>query len=57
VKLVDEEMTSRLPERRLRLRRKTDVAPTAARMNSKVVQELQIKDKIDVVVAGKKNSS
>jgi hypothetical protein len=54
VKLVDEEMTSRLPERRLRLRRKTDVAPTAARMNSKVVQELQIKDKIDVVVAGKK---
>lgn len=47
-------MATRLPERRLRLRRKTDVAPNAARMNPKVAQELQIKDKIDIVVAGKK---
>ncbi|MEM3655822.1 MAG: hypothetical protein QXP58_04845 [Thermoprotei archaeon] len=47
-------MASRLPEKRLRLRKKMDVAPTVARMNSKVVQELQIKDKIEIVIAGKR---
>ncbi|MEM0272802.1 MAG: hypothetical protein QW514_09710 [Thermoprotei archaeon] len=47
-------MASRLPEKRLRLRKKMDIAPTVARMNSKVVQELQIKDKIEIVIAGKR---
>ncbi|MEM0321742.1 MAG: hypothetical protein QW613_05020 [Thermoprotei archaeon] len=47
-------MASRLPEKRLRLRKKMDVAPTVARMNSKVVQELRIKDKIEIVIAGKR---
>lgn len=47
-------MSSRPPERRLRLRRKPDVAANAARMNTKVVQELQIKDRIEIVIAGKK---
>lgn len=47
-------MSSRPPERRLRLRKKADVAPNAARMNTKVIQELQIKDRIEIVIAGKK---
>ncbi len=47
-------MSSKLPERRLRLRRKIDIAPNVARINSKVMQELQIKDKIEVVIAGKR---
>jgi len=51
---VTEGMASKPPERRLRLRRKTDVAPNTARINSKVAQGLQIKDKIEIVIAGKK---
>lgn len=47
-------MLFRPPERRLRLRKKADVAPNAARMNTKVIQELQIKERIEIVIAGKK---
>jgi hypothetical protein len=44
----------KIPERRLRLRKKVDVAAEAARMNTKTVSELQIKDRFEVVIAGKK---
>jgi len=45
---------SRPPERRLRLRRKDEVSEGLARMNPKTMEQLQIKDKIEVVIAGKK---
>ncbi|MEM3670869.1 MAG: hypothetical protein QW767_03890 [Thermoprotei archaeon] len=46
--------TSRPPELRLRLRKKPDVGQDVARMNSQVAKQLQIKDKLEVVIAGKR---
>jgi hypothetical protein len=44
----------KIPERRLRLRKKVDIAAETARINTKTVSELQIRDRLEVVIAGKK---
>ncbi len=41
-------------ERRLRLRRRDDVIQGYAKMNPKTMEELQIENKIEVVIGGKK---
>ena len=43
---------SRPPERRLRVRRIPEIEPGTAKMNPQMINELQITDKIEIVVAG-----
>lgn len=45
---------SKPPERRLRVRRFPEIEPGTAKMNSQMMRELQIIDKIEVVIAGKR---
>jgi hypothetical protein len=47
-------MSQRKPERRMKVRKKVDVAPDTARINTNTAKELQIKDKLEIVIAGKK---
>lgn len=44
----------RLPEKRLRLRRRDDVGSGLAKLNPNTARALQIEDRLEVVVAGKK---
>ena len=44
---------SRPPEKRLRMRRKSNIDPGNARMNPKMMESLKIVDRIEVVVGGK----
>ncbi|MCL5788209.1 MAG: hypothetical protein M1357_00105 [Candidatus Marsarchaeota archaeon] len=45
---------ARRPEQRLRMRKKPEVGPDVARMNPQTVKQLMVKDRIEVVIAGKK---
>ncbi|MEM2136776.1 MAG: hypothetical protein QXI93_02335 [Candidatus Methanomethylicia archaeon] len=45
---------SSVPERRLRIRHKSDVNTGIAKMNTNMMKQLQISDKIEVVIAGKR---
>jgi hypothetical protein len=45
---------SKVPEKRLRIRRIEGVDEGMAKMNSSMMKQLQITDKIEVVIAGKR---
>jgi hypothetical protein len=45
---------SKVPEKRLRIRRIDGVDVGMAKMNSSMMKQLQITDKIEVVIAGKR---
>ncbi|MEM0265193.1 MAG: hypothetical protein QXP13_04315 [Candidatus Methanomethylicia archaeon] len=47
-------LLSGVPEKRLRIRRVDGVENGMAKMNSAMVKQLQISDKIEVVIAGKR---
>ena len=47
-------MTQRPPEKRLRIRRRDDVDPGLAKINPETAKLLQIDDRLEVIVAGRK---
>lgn len=47
-------MSQRPPEKRLRLRRKEDVEKGVGKLNASTMKFLEINDRIEIVVAGKK---
>ena len=47
-------MAQRPPEKRLRIRRRDDVDPGLAKINPETAKLLQIDDRLEVIVAGRK---